>query len=128
VTALSARPLCHLILGKSFEHSITVVQCLSPLPLLFGLTSVLGTQTMLVFEMDALLSKIMLLSAAGGVPTTFVLSICFGAAGAAAASVTTAAFMAAAMLFALHSKGMHIWQRPKPQVALFADASYAGTD
>jgi PST family polysaccharide transporter len=118
--------VCHLILGRSFEHSITVLQCLSPLPLLFGLASVFGMQTMLVFEMDALFSKIMLLSAVVALPVTIILSMSFGAVGAAVASVTTSGFMVAAMLFALHAKGLHVWQHPKPQSPAFADASCAG--
>jgi PST family polysaccharide transporter len=126
VTALWARPVCHLILGTSFEHSVIVLQCLSPLPLLFGLTSVFGTQTMLVFEMDALFSKIMLLSAVVALPVTLALSISFGAVGAAAASVTTAAFMVAAMLFALHVKGMRVWQRPHSQSPAFAHTPAGG--
>lgn len=113
VTAVWARPVCHLVLGGSFEHSILVLQCLAPLPLLFGLAGVLSTQTMLVFEMDALLSKIMLIGALLGFPVTVVLTICFGAVGAAVASVVTAAFLVAAMSFALYSKGLHIWQRAK---------------
>ncbi len=127
VTALWARPVCHIILGESFEHSIRVLQCLSPLPLLFGLASVFGMQTMLVFEMDALFSKIMLLSAAVSLPVTIVLSMAFGAIGAAAASVATAGFMVASMFFALHVKGIHVWQRPSPQSPAFAD-SCAGLD
>jgi polysaccharide transporter, PST family len=128
VAALWARPVCHIIVGRSFDHSIAVLQCLSPLPLLFGLTSVFGTQTMLVFEMDVLFSKIMLLSAVVALPVTVVLSISFGAVGAAVASVTTAGFMVAAMLFALHARGMHVWQRPNPQSPVFADPSCAGAD
>ncbi len=115
VTAFWARPVCYLTLGKSFEHSIAVLRWLSPLPVLFALSNVLGMQTMLVFEMDALLSNIMLLSALVALPLTVILSISFGAIGAAAASVTTAALMLSAMLFFLHAKGIHVWQRPKPQ-------------
>ena len=128
VTAVWAGPVCHIIVGRSFDHSIPVLQCLSPLPLLFGLTTVFGTQTMLVFEMDALFSKIMLLSAVVALPVTIVLSIYFGAVGAAVASVTTAGFMVAAMLLALHGKGMHVWQRPNPQSPAFADPFCAGAD
>lgn len=128
VTAIWAGPVCHVILGKSFEHSIAVLQCLSPLPLLFGLASVFGTQTMLVFDMDALFSKIMLLSAIVALPVTVFLSASHGAVGAAAASVATAVFMVGAMLFALHTKGMHIWKSPKPHAHILIDASRAGTD
>jgi PST family polysaccharide transporter len=128
VTAVWAAPVCHLILGKSFDPSILVLRCLSPLPLLFGLSSVFGTQTMLVFEMDALFSKVMLISAVLALPLTVVLTVWFGAIGAAAGTVATAVFIVAAMLFALHSKGMHIWERPKPQPSLLAETSFAGND
>ena len=127
-TFFMARPVCQSILGKSFEHSIAVLQILSPLPILFGLSGVFGTQTMLVFEMDAILWRIMLLSALAGLPATVVLSIWFGAVGAAAASVTTAAFILAAMLFALHARGMHIWERPKPLMPPFAEISCESVD
>ena len=114
-TVVLAGPVCHLIFGKSFDHSITVLRCLSPLPLLFGLASVFGTQTMLVFEMDALFAKVMLFSAVLALPVTVVLTVWFGATGAAAGSVATAIFIVSAMLFVLHTKGMHIWERPQAQ-------------
>jgi PST family polysaccharide transporter len=123
-----ARPVCQIILGKSFEHSIVVLQCLSPLPLLYGVSNVFGTQTMLVFEMDAMFSRIMLFTAIVALPATVMLSASFGAVGAAAASITTASFMVAAMLFALHSKGMHVWQRPNPRLACLAEVSRLKVD
>lgn len=114
-TAFWAEPACRLIFGKAFGKSAAVLQCLSPLPLLSGLMSVFGTQTMLVFEMDATLSKIMLLSAAVALPVTLGLAIFFGAVGAAAASVVVATFMVSAMVLALRSKGMHVWLRDRSQ-------------
>jgi PST family polysaccharide transporter len=109
-TALWAGPVCHFILGKPFDRSIAILQCLSPLPLLFGLMSVFGTQTMLVFGMDTVFSRIMLVSAVVGLPVTIILSIWFGAVGAAVASVTTAAIGVAGMWFALRARGMNVWQ------------------
>jgi O-antigen/teichoic acid export membrane protein len=120
-TAIWARPVCHMILGRQFEHSILVLQCLSPLPLLFGLAGVFGTQTMLVFEMDKLFSKVTLLSAAVAIPVSFVLSISFGAAGAAMASVIASGFLVILMLFALHLRGIRVWESPETQAAVFAE-------
>ncbi|MBV8070751.1 MAG: oligosaccharide flippase family protein [Acidobacteriaceae bacterium] len=113
IAALCARPLCHLILGKSFGHSITLLQLLSPLPLLYGLTSIFGTQTMLVFEKDRILSRILLISTVTGLPLTAALSLSFGAIGAAAGSVLTATLTVVVLWFSLHGMGMHYWQRPK---------------
>jgi polysaccharide transporter, PST family len=116
-TALWARPACHLLLGNSFEHSIPLLRWLSPLPLLFGLSSIFGTQTMLVFEMDSILSKIMLVTALISLPLTLFFSISLQAVGAAIASVATATIMVVGMLLTLRAKGMHIWRRPNAQVS-----------
>jgi O-antigen/teichoic acid export membrane protein len=105
-----ARPICHLFLGASFNPSIHVLQWLSPLPLLFGLMSVFGTQTMLVFEMESAMSRIMLASAITGVPLTLALARPFGARGAAAASAILAFSMLMAIIVTLRCRGLAVWQ------------------
>jgi O-antigen/teichoic acid export membrane protein len=110
-----ARPICHLVLGPSFDGSVHVLQWLSALPFLFGLMSVLGTQTMLVFEMDSTMSRIMFASAVAGIPMTLALSILFGAQGAAAASAALASAMVAAMMIMLRLRGLTVWQSPAPE-------------
>jgi polysaccharide transporter, PST family len=109
-TFFSARVLCNIALGPSFTPSVAVLKWLSPLPILFGLMNVLGTQTMLVFEMDDLLTRITLRSAAFVLPVTVVMSMLFGATGAAASSVALAASIVAAMLAALRMHGLSIWR------------------
>ncbi len=123
VTAIWARPVCHMIFGGAFEHSVVVLRWLSPLPILYGLTTVLGMQTMIVFEMDAILSRITLVSGLISLPIMIVLSRAFGAVGAAAASVLTAALMAAAMCLALHIKGMHVWKHSESLEPLLSDTA-----
>jgi PST family polysaccharide transporter len=110
ITFLLARPICHVILGSSFTESINVLRWLSPLPLLFGLMSVFGTQTMLVFEMDVAMSRIMFASALAGIPLTLLLSILFGAPGAAVGSVALASAMVIAMVATLRFRGLTVWQ------------------
>lgn len=109
-TFVLADPVCRLVLGPAFGPSASVLRWLSPLPLIFGLMSVLGTQTMLVFEMDSTMSRIMLASALGGIPLTLALAFPFGANGAAAASLTLAAAMLAAMAIKLRARGLRVWQ------------------
>jgi PST family polysaccharide transporter len=109
-----ARPVCHVVLGNSFAPSVGLLRWLSPLPLLFGLMSVLGTQTMLIFEMDAAMSRIMLASAVLGLPLTLILSWLFGASGAAVGSVTIAALMVAAMVSVLRARGLIVWRESIP--------------
>ncbi|MBV9036843.1 MAG: flippase [Acidobacteriaceae bacterium] len=111
LTFTLAQPVCRALLGNSMGPTSFVLQCLSPLPLLFGLMSVLGTQTMLVFDMDLIMSRIMLISAAIGILLTATLSFLWGAAGTAAASVIVAILMTLKMLFALRSCGLSVWQR-----------------
>ena len=110
--AIFARPVCQFFLGPSFRHSGGVLEWLSPLPLLYGLMNVLGAQTMLVFEMDAVFSRIMLTGGLAGIPVTAVFSHYLGAKGAALGSVSMAAAIVFAMFVALRSKGLHIWKDP----------------
>ncbi len=117
-TLLLAGPLCQLLLGSSFRQSTFVLQCMAPLPILYGLLNVLGTQTMLVFNMDKTLTRIMFASALLGLPITFLLSFLFGAVGAAIASVVTTMLIVSAMGVSLHRNGLHIWNRPLPEPAV----------
>jgi PST family polysaccharide transporter len=112
-----ARPICRIVLGHSFAPSAYLLEWLSPLPLLCGLMSVLGTQTMLTFEMDSLMSWIVLASAGVSVPLTLTLSWLFGAAGAAIASVTVAALTVSAMIIALRVHGLSVWRKAVGAVA-----------
>jgi polysaccharide transporter, PST family len=114
-----AGPLCSLILGSEFADSAHVLQWLSPLPLLFGLMSVLGTQTMLVFQMDVMISRIMLWGAAAGIPLTLATSALFGAEGAAMASVVIAIAMVIAMMLMLRSRGFMVWKLATPKTSPF---------
>jgi PST family polysaccharide transporter len=116
-TLVLARPMCQLTLGPSFHQSIYVLQWLSPLPLFFGLMSVFGTQTMLVFEMDSPMCKIILAGAALGIPLTFSLSALFGAQGAAGAASLLAAFILICMIATLGLRGLTIWRRVTPEIS-----------
>lgn len=108
-TFVLAKPVCDRVLGPSFAPSVHLLRWLSPLPVLFGLMSVLGTQTMLVFEMDSLVSWIMLTATCAGLPLTLALCLSFGAEGAAAASVLVAFIIVTAMLIVLRHRGFPVW-------------------
>jgi O-antigen/teichoic acid export membrane protein len=116
-TVLFAAPICRLFLGPSFNESIYVLQWLSPLPLLFGLMSVFGTQTMLVFEMDSAMSRIMFTSATAGIPLILILSRAFGARGAAAGSTALAFAMVVAMVAILRLRGLTVWHLSLPEAS-----------
>jgi PST family polysaccharide transporter len=125
ITAFCARPICDALLGKSFVGSIAILRWLSPLPALYGLMNVLGTQTMLVFDMDELFSRIVLFSSLAGVPLIIVLSRLFASVGAAVGSVATAAVTVACLYAALHSNGMLFWQRSGQSGACIQGAAKA---
>ena len=105
-----AHPVGSLLFGPAFASSISILQWLAPLPLLSGLASVFGLQTMLTFEMDSAMSRIMLGSAALGLPLTFLLSLRLGATGAAIASVTVSFLIVACMALVLRNRGLSIWR------------------
>jgi O-antigen/teichoic acid export membrane protein len=105
-----ARPIGSLVFGPAFAPSISILQWLAPLPLLAGLTGVFGTQTMLTFEMDSPMSRIMLACAALGLPLTLLLSWRLGATGAAIAAVAVALLIVLAMVLVLRRRGLSIWR------------------
>jgi O-antigen/teichoic acid export membrane protein len=78
--------------------------------------------------MDAILTKLLLFSILMGIPITAVLSVSFGALGAAAGSVITATLILVAMWSVLHSRKMLFWQHVKSQAPLLADSSCAVLD
>jgi PST family polysaccharide transporter len=96
-----ARPAGLLIWGGSFEPSIAVLRVLAPLPVVLAMIHILGIQTMLVFDMDAQLSRIVLLGAFLSPCLAALLSLEFGAAGAAAAMVTAGSLVALGLAWSL---------------------------
>jgi len=112
-----AHGLCRFVLGPHFFASALALRYMAPLPLLSGLMSVLGTQTMVVFGMDKLLSTIMLSAAAFGIPVTALLSRLFGVVGAALSSLLVALFIVAFMMVALRARGFTVWQSQCCEIA-----------
>jgi PST family polysaccharide transporter len=110
VTFLFARPVCTIVLGHAFAQSASVLEWLAPLPFLLGLTNVLGTQTMLVFEMDRIFTRIMLRNVAIALPVMILASAFWGAIGAAAATSLMAALLVFVMAATLHAQGLPIWR------------------
>lgn len=109
-TFLFARPVCAIVLGHSFAQSTSVLEWLAPLPFLLALTNVLGTQTMLVFEMDRVFTRIMIRNVAIALPVVILASAFWGAIGAAAATSLMAALLVSAMAATLHAQGLPIWR------------------
>ena len=109
-TFLLAPPVGRLLWGDAFIPSIAVLRCLSPLPVLLALVNIIGTQTMLVFEMDAQASRILLLCAAINVPLAAGLSGSMGALGAASATVGTALLTVLSLSWGLRRHRVVLWR------------------
>lgn len=108
-TFFLAAPVGLLLWGRAFAPSVAVLQCLSPLPFVLALINILGTQTMLVFEMDALLSRIVLGGAAANLLLTAALSSSFGALGGAAATVASAVLICACLAYSVRRNAVLLW-------------------
>jgi PST family polysaccharide transporter len=98
---LLARPAGLLLWGSSFERSIAVLRVLAPMPFLFAVINILGTQTMLVFGMDAQLSRVVLSGALLSPCLAAFLSSQFGAVGAAASMVAGGSVVALSLAWSL---------------------------
>jgi O-antigen/teichoic acid export membrane protein len=87
-----AGPAGRILWGPGFERAAIVLRCLSPLPFLLALVNALSVQTMLVWEMDSILSRLVLFAAIANIVFAGVGSAFLGAVGAAIAAVATAVF------------------------------------
>lgn len=101
-----APPLIRVLYGPDYEETIGVLRWLAVLPLLVGLSNVLGVQTLLAMGMNQLVSRILVIAGAANVISLFVLTHWFGAEGAAMAVAGTELFVTLA--FALIVR-QHKW-------------------
>lgn len=108
-----AAPLADGLLGSRFAPSAVVLRSMSPLLVLIGLNNVLGTQTMMVFDLDAAVARISLRYLLLSVSLTVLLSLRWGAAGAALANVAGAAMTLTWMIGALKKAHLAIWRKPR---------------
>lgn len=114
-TLCLAGPIGALLFGAAFAPSINVLRCLSPLPFLYGLNSVFGNLTLIVFEIDSSMSRILTRCAGINALLSYGLSMPWGAVGAAAATVLTTITMTTSMAFVAKRNELTFWRTsPKP--------------
>lgn len=99
-----AEPLVHLLLGEDFQSSVRLVEWMAALPLIIGISNVLGVQTMLNFGMEKAFSHILLFAGFVNIVSIVPLAKSFGAQGAAAASVLTEIVVTVLMVLVLARK------------------------
>jgi len=101
-----AAPAVHLLLGDQFKESVRLVQLMSVLPFVVGLSNVFGVQTMLVFNMDRAVSRIV--TALGIMNVFMIIGFVYavGVVGAAISVVFVEVMVTASYAFCLHRSGI----------------------
>jgi O-antigen/teichoic acid export membrane protein len=99
----------HLLYGPAFTVTTSVLRWLAPLPLLLGLSNVLGVQTMLALRMKRTVSGIVLSAGLLNIVLLFILASYFGAVGAGMSVLTTETLVTTLMILMLRSKGIPIF-------------------
>lgn len=106
---IGAPVLIPLLAGAAFSPAILVLQLMSPLPFLVGVSNVLGIQMMLPMQMQAQFSGILTRAAILNVAVVLPLTWFFGAKGTAGGSVLAEIYVTGAMLAALRAQGFNVF-------------------
>ncbi len=105
-----ANDIVDLVLGKSYQHSIVVVQILSFSPFIIGLSNILGIQTMLNFGMKKEFSQVLILASVVNLILSFILVPMFQATGSAISVLIVEIFVTTTMFVYLYKKGIRIME------------------
>ncbi|MDA3616415.1 oligosaccharide flippase family protein [Polluticaenibacter yanchengensis] len=100
-----------LVFGEKFEGSIIIVQILSLLPFISGLSNMMGIQTMLNLKMDKLFLKITSLGAFLSIILNLVFGYLFGYTGTACSYLLTETFIVFSLFLALKKKEIVLFDK-----------------
>lgn len=106
-TFLGAPWIIQIALGKGFAPSIPVLRILSPLPLLVGISVVLGVLWMLPLGLESQFNKIVLAAGALNIGLAVALAPRFAQFGVAGAVVIAEAFVVLTLYVKLHRQGLN---------------------
>ena len=98
-----------LLFGKKFYGSIIVVQILSFLPLISGMSGLMGVQTMLNLKMDKTFLKITSMGALLSIILNLVLVNYWGYIGTTVSYLLTEIFIVISLFISLKSKGISLF-------------------
>ncbi len=93
-----------ILFGQEFHSAVPVLQIMSVLPLLIGVSNIFGVQTMLTHGLSKEFSQILLLSGLVNIAIIIPLSYFYREIGAAIAVVSTESFVVLAMYYIVKKK------------------------
>lgn len=105
---LLAEPLVGLVMGEAYTESIRMLQIISFLPFIIGLSNVFGIQTMVTFGMQKLFSRILMVSAMLNFVLVIPLVYLWEGIGLSAAVVCVESFVTISMYIMLRRNGIVI--------------------
>lgn len=97
--------LVWLMAGDGFREAATVLRCMSPLPVIVGLSNVLGVQIMLPKRMTGAFSTILFLAAVAATVLLFPLTRAYSSVGAALTVLVAEVIVSASMAALLWQRG-----------------------
>ncbi len=100
-----------IVLGPGFEASVPVVQILSFLPFIIGLSNIFGVQVMVNFGMKKTLTKILAIAGFINVFLALILVLPLRHIGVSVAVLLTETFVTVTMYLALHRRGLNVLRR-----------------
>lgn len=100
-----------IVYGNEYKPSIFILQILSWLPFIIGISNVLGIQTLLVCGFKSLFSRILLFSGFVNISLIFPLSYLYSASGAATSILITEILVTTVMIFFVIKKNLPIIKR-----------------
>ena len=109
--------ICPILLGNKFLPSVTILQILSPLPLLLALSNVLGVQVMIPFKHDRAVMFILVAAGLFNVCLGVLLAPRWQGNGMALSVTLSELLVTAAMFFHLARHGLVTWGKVQPGAA-----------
>ncbi|OLS22246.1 MAG: putative O-antigen transporter [Candidatus Heimdallarchaeota archaeon LC_2] len=106
VLLVFSKQIVNVILGPEYYNSIIVIQILSFLPFITGLSNIFGIQAMLNFDLERQYSRIVILTAIISILMTIILSSPMKQAGAALTVLIAESFILVATFLSLQTNGI----------------------
>ncbi len=108
--------LCPILFGHKFLPSVSILQILSPLPLLIAVNNVMGIQVMIPFKHDRAVMLILVSAGLFNVGLGALLSLRWQGNGMALSVTLSEVLVAVAMFLHLARHGLLPWGKTRPEV------------